>query len=97
MEGRYHRIPDSLRAFCRMVSFTVMKTSLMLDVSVACVMLHPMLVNGKAGKRVKESTNWGYTFSLARFACINRQRIYLAPLLTSAPPVYSGKNLSRGT
>lgn len=32
---RYHRIPDSLRAFCRIVSFTVTKTSLMLDVSVA--------------------------------------------------------------
>jgi hypothetical protein len=33
--ARYHRIPDSLRAFCRIVSFTVTKTSLMLDVSVA--------------------------------------------------------------
>ena len=38
--ARYHRIPDSLRAFCRIVSFTVTKTSLMLDVSVAWVILH---------------------------------------------------------
>jgi hypothetical protein len=38
--ARYHRIPDSLRAFCKIVSFTVTKTSLMLDVSVAWVMLH---------------------------------------------------------
>jgi hypothetical protein len=74
-----------------------MKTSLMLDVSVACVILHPMLVNEKVRNRIKYITNWGYTFSRARFACINRQRMYLAPLLTSAPPVYSGKNLSRGT
>lgn len=37
---RYHRIPDSLRAFCKIVSFTVTKTSLMLDVSVAWVILH---------------------------------------------------------
>jgi hypothetical protein len=37
--ARYHRIPDSLRAFCRIVSFTVTKTSLMLDVSVAWVIL----------------------------------------------------------
>jgi hypothetical protein len=38
--ARYHRIPDSLRAFCRIVSLTVTKTSLMLDVSVAWVILH---------------------------------------------------------
>ena len=51
--GRHHRIPDSLRAFCRIVSFTVMKTSLMLDVSVACVILHPMLVNEKVRNRIE--------------------------------------------
>jgi hypothetical protein len=56
-----------------------------------------MPVNYNVGKRVEEFTNWGYTFNRARFACINRQRMYLAPLLTSAPPVYSGKNLSRWT
>ncbi len=38
--ARYHRIPDSLSAFCKIVSFTVTKTSLILDVSVACVILH---------------------------------------------------------
>ena len=38
--ARYHRIPDSLSAFCKIVSFTVMKTSLILDVSVACVILN---------------------------------------------------------
>ena len=29
----------------------------------------------------------GYTFNRARLACMNRHRMYLAPLLTSAPPV----------
>jgi hypothetical protein len=38
--AKYHRIPDSLRAFCKIVSFTVTKTSLILDVSVAWVILH---------------------------------------------------------
>lgn len=42
-----------MRAFCRIVSFTVMKTSLMLDVSVACVILHPMLVNEKVRNRIE--------------------------------------------
>jgi hypothetical protein len=56
-----------------------------------------MHINDKAGIWDEETTNWGYTFRRARFACINRQRMYLAPLLTSEPPVYSGKNLSRGT
>jgi len=33
------RIPESLRAFCSMVSFTAAKTRRMFDVSVACVRL----------------------------------------------------------
>ena len=37
---RYHRIPDSFKAICRIVSFTVTKTSLKLDVSVAWVILY---------------------------------------------------------
>jgi hypothetical protein len=36
---RPQRMPESLRAFCRIVSFTAAKTSRMLDVSVACVKL----------------------------------------------------------
>ena len=42
---------------------------------------------GNQGSRVY----WGYTFNRARFACMNRQRIYLGALLTFEPPVYSGK------
>ncbi len=49
----HHRIPDSLRAFCRIVSFTVTKTSLMFDVSVAWVILQFMLVNLN-GRRVND-------------------------------------------
>lgn len=36
-ESRDHRIPESLRAFCSIVSFTAANTSLIFDVSVACV------------------------------------------------------------
>jgi len=32
-----HKIPESLRAFCKIVSLTAAKTSRMFDVSVACV------------------------------------------------------------
>ena len=34
-----YRIPESFKAFCKMVSFTAANTSLMFDVSVACVKL----------------------------------------------------------
>jgi hypothetical protein len=34
-----HKIPESLRAFCRIVSLTAANTSRMFDVSVACVKL----------------------------------------------------------
>lgn len=34
-----HKMPESLRAFCRIVSFTAAKTSRMFVVSVACVRL----------------------------------------------------------
>lgn len=37
--GQAYRIPESLRAFWRMVSFTAAKTSRMLEVSVAWVRL----------------------------------------------------------
>lgn len=36
---RYYRIPESLSALLRMVSFTAAKTNRMFDVSVACVRL----------------------------------------------------------
>ena len=34
-----HNIPDSAKALCKIVSLTAANTSLMLDVSVACVKL----------------------------------------------------------
>lgn len=34
-----HKMPESFNAFCNIVSFTAAKTSLILDVSVACVRL----------------------------------------------------------
>ena len=43
-----HKMPDSIKAFCRIVSLTAAKTSLMLPVSVACVKLqYRQQVNGK--------------------------------------------------
>ena len=98
--ARGYRIPESLSAFCNIVSFTAANTSRILLVSVACVKLSPphhisMHVTRKPARR--EGTHWGYTLSRARFACMNRQRMYFAALLMSAPPVYSGKYRSRGT
>ena len=40
-----HNIPESLRAFCKIVSFTAAKTSRTLVVSVACVRLQSRLVD----------------------------------------------------
>lgn len=34
-----HKMPESFSAFCRIVSFTAANTSLIFDVSVACVKL----------------------------------------------------------
>jgi len=49
-------------------------------------------------KQMKLNTAyWGYTLSLARFACMNRHSRNFAPLFTSLPPVYSGKYRSNGT
>lgn len=39
VSARYYRIPESLSALLRMVSFTAAKTNRMFDVSVACVRL----------------------------------------------------------
>jgi hypothetical protein len=39
VEPQDYRIPESLRAFCSIVSLTAAKTSLIFDVSVACVRL----------------------------------------------------------
>jgi hypothetical protein len=46
-----------------------------------------------ARKKEKGSSNTycGYTLSRAQFCCMKRHRMYLAALLTSGPPVYSGK------
>lgn len=91
---RFHRIPESLRAFRRMVSLTAAKTNRMFDVSVAWVRLNYCSAFAEGDE---PRTNCGYTLSLARFACINRQRMYFAALFISAPPVYSGKYFSNGT
>ncbi len=37
--GKDHRMPESFNAFCNIVSLTAAKTSLMFEVSVACVRL----------------------------------------------------------
>lgn len=39
IDRRDYNIPESLSAFCKMVSFTAAKTSRMFEVSVACVRL----------------------------------------------------------
>lgn len=78
-----YNIPESLRAFCNIVSLTAANTSriwrqcssegqLTFEVSVACV-------------------RWGYTLNLARLVWVNLHKMYFAALLMSAPPVYSGK------
>ena len=41
--GNYYRIPESLRAFCRIVSLTAAKTRRIFVVSVACVRLKILL------------------------------------------------------
>lgn len=49
------RIPESLSAFCRIVSFTAAKTSRIFDVSVACVRLQMSdLVKMRARGRLTE-------------------------------------------
>jgi hypothetical protein len=42
-----HNMPESLSAFCRIVSLTAAKTSRMFDVSVACVKLEIVSVKPK--------------------------------------------------
>ena len=45
--GRRYNIPESFRAFCSIVSLTAAKTSLMLEVSVACVRLRRSARNAR--------------------------------------------------
>lgn len=47
-----HRMPESLRAFWRIVSFTAAKTSRTFDVSVACVKLPKMLISFRLPRSV---------------------------------------------
>jgi hypothetical protein len=42
-----HNMPESLSAFCKIVSFTAAKTSRIFDVSVACVKLYVVSVASK--------------------------------------------------
>ena len=55
--GRYN-IPESLRAFCNIVSLTAAKTSRMLEVSVACVRLGRSATMTMINS--KDTTYWGY-------------------------------------
>ena len=48
-KGPDQRMPESLRAFCNMVSLTAAKTSRMFDVSVACVRLFALEPIGVSG------------------------------------------------
>ena len=57
VERRYN-IPESFRAFCSIVSLTAAKTSLMLEVSVACVRLGRSATMTMINS--KDTTYWGY-------------------------------------
>jgi len=46
-----HNIPESFKAFCRMVSFTAAKTSRIFVVSVACVRLRAQSANDSSCKK----------------------------------------------
>lgn len=43
-----------MSAFCKIVSFTVMKTSLIFDVSVACVILRVLVKPDKFGNQTEK-------------------------------------------
>lgn len=83
-------------AFWRIVSFTATNTRRSTLGSDDCDKLS---ASGKCIYRCQmmEATCCGYMLRRARFLCINIHRMYLAALLISAPPVYSGKLRSRGT
>ena len=53
------------------------------------------MVNFASGS-VNKGTYWEYTESFALFTSLNRDKMYLAPLLSSGPPVYSWKYRSSG-
>lgn len=94
--GWGYKMPVSSSEFFSIVLATAAKTNRMFDVSVACVMLqqrNEVLRNGSAWK----GTYCGYTLSFARFACMNRHKMYLVALFTFGPPVYSWKYCSNGT
>jgi hypothetical protein len=95
---RYYNIPESLSEFCIIVSLTAANTSRTFVVSVACVRLKKR-ASAKLGVLMysKRFAYCGYTLNRARFDCINLHRMYLAALLMSDPPVYSGKYFSSGT
>ena len=87
-DGSVHRIPESLSAFCNIVSWATTNTSRIFVVSVACVKL--TTISGPANDG-RWRTYCGYTVNRALFACMNLKRMYLAALLISEPPEYSGK------
>jgi hypothetical protein len=61
-----HRIPESFRAFCRIVSFTAANTKRIFVVSVACVRLLKRQILGQALESLSEDIPyWGYRFRCA--------------------------------
>lgn len=80
-----HRMPESFKAFCRMVSFTAANTNRMFVVSVACVRLRKELEYDVRTWASLE-TYCGYKFRCARLTWLKRQRRYFAARLTSLPP-----------
>lgn len=89
-DGLAHRMPESARALCRMVSLTAAKTRRMLDVSVAWVRLDgvsfrcDVFLESDLGFTIH--TYWGYRFKCARLTWLKRHSRYLAARLTSLPP-----------
>lgn len=57
-ESWYQRMPESLSALFRIVSFTAAKTSRMLDVSVACVKLSGKSVNSQQRRASEWHSLW---------------------------------------
>ena len=53
----YYRMPESASALCKIVSLTAAKTSLIFDVSVACVRLLLALAAGHTRKLREEWTH----------------------------------------
>jgi hypothetical protein len=85
-----HKMPESFKAFCNIVSLTAANTRRIFVVSVACV----KLLRGQLSLPYslswtywpEEGTYCGYRFRCARLTWLNLHRRYLAARFTSLPP-----------